>query len=294
MIVYSGTKSDFMNSVDNDTIAIEVQNTIWQKMGRATPQNEFRAWDNSLQHMYKVLNDVNIPNDAGIAIEYNIPQTSKRVDFIISGFDGKNEANAVIIELKQWEKIESINSADALVKTYLGGAYRHHVHPSYQVWSYAKMIEDYNQNVQDLNIRLSPCAYLHNYIKQSDDPLDAPQYKPYLDEAPAFTKGDVPKLREFIKRCISRGDNRDILYKIDHGKIRPSKSLQNAIAGMLKGNREFTLIDDQKVVYEQILKWANDALKKQQKKTIIVEGGPGTGKTVHAVNLLVQLTKKRQ
>ena len=294
MIVYSGTKSDFMNSVDNDTIAIEVQNTIWQKMGRATPQNEFRAWDNSLQHMYKVLNDVNIPNDAGIAIEYNIPQTSKRVDFIISGFDGKNEANAVIIELKQWEKIESINSADALVKTYLGGAYRHHVHPSYQVWSYAKMIEDYNQNVQDLNIRLSPCAYLHNYIKQSDDPLEAPQYKPYLDEAPAFTKGDVPKLREFIKKCIARGDNRDILYKIDHGKIRPSKSLQNAIAGMLKGNREFTLIDDQKVVYEQILKWASDALKKQKKKTIIVEGGPGTGKTVLAVNLLAQLTKMGQ
>jgi len=294
MIVYSGTKSDFMNSVDNDTIAIEVQNTIWQKMGRATPQNEFRAWDNSLQHMYKVLNDVNIPNDAGIAIEYNIPQTSKRVDFIISGFDGKNEANAVIIELKQWEKIESINSADALVKTYLGGANRHHVHPSYQVWSYAKMIEDYNQNVQDLNIRLSPCAYLHNYIKQSDDPLEAPQYKPYLDEAPAFTKGDVPKLREFIKKCIARGDNRDILYKIDHGKIRPSKSLQNAIAGMLKGNREFTLIDDQKVVYEQILKWASDALKKQKKKTIIVEGGPGTGKTVLAVNLLAQLTKMGQ
>lgn len=294
MIVYSGTKSDFMNSVDNDTIAIEVQNTIWQKMGRATPQNEFRAWDNSLQHMYKVLNDVNIPNDAGIAIEYNIPQTSKRVDFIISGFDGKNEANAVIIELKQWEKIESINSADALVKTYLGGANRHHVHPSYQVWSYAKMIEDYNQNVQDLNIRLSPCAYLHNYIKQCDDPLEAPQYKPYLDEAPAFTKGDVPKLREFIKKCIARGDNRDILYKIDHGKIRPSKSLQNAIAGMLKGNREFTLIDDQKVVYEQILKWASDALKKQKKKTIIVEGGPGTGKTVLAVNLLAQLTKMGQ
>ena len=294
MIVYSGTKSDFMNSVDNDTIAIEVQNTIWQKMGRATPQNEFRAWDNSLQHMYKVLNDADIPNDAGIAIEYNIPQTSKRVDFIISGFDGKNEANAVIIELKQWEKIESINSADALVKTYLGGAYRHHVHPSYQVWSYAKMIEDYNQNVQDLNIRLSPCAYLHNYIKQSDDPLEAPQYKPYLDEAPAFTKGDVPKLREFIKKCIARGDNRDILYKIDHGKIRPSKSLQNAIAGMLKGNREFTLIDDQKVVYEQILKWASDALKKQKKKTIIVEGGPGTGKTVLAVNLLAQLTKMGQ
>ena len=164
MIVYSNTKSNFMNSVVNDTIAIEVQNTIWQKMGRATPQNEFRAWDNSLQYMFKVLSDDEIPSNAGIAIEYNIPQTSKRVDFIISGYNDNNEANAVIIELKQWEKIEPIDSADALVKTYVGGANRLVVHPSYQVWSYTKMIEDYNQNVQDSNIKLSPCAYLQNIL----------------------------------------------------------------------------------------------------------------------------------
>ena len=294
MIVYSGIKSEFMNSVVNDTIAMEVQYTIWQKMGRATPQNEFRAWENSLQYMFKVLSDDEIPSDAGIAIEYNIPQTSKRVDFIISGYNEKKESNAVIIELKQWEKIEAINSTDALVKTYVGGANRLVVHPSYQVWSYTKMIEDYNQNVQDSKINLSPCAYLHNYTKVDNDTIEAPQYKIYLDDAPVFAKGDVPKLRAFIKKCIKKGDNREILYHIDHGKIRPSKSLQNAIARMLQGNKEFTLIDEQKVVYEQILKWAQEALKKEQKITIIVEGGPGTGKTVLAINLLAQLTKMGQ
>ena len=142
MIVYSGIKAEFMKSVENDTIAIEVQNTIWTKMGKATPENEFRSWDNSLQHMYKVLNDNNIPHNAGIAIEYNIPQTSKRVDFIISGYDEENRANAVVIELKQWEKLEAVYSADALVKTYIGKGNRLVVHPSYQVWSYTKMIED--------------------------------------------------------------------------------------------------------------------------------------------------------
>ena len=115
-----------------------------------------------------------------------------------------------------------------------------------------------------------------------------------MDDAPAFTKGDVPKLRDFVKKCVKKGDNREILYQIDHGKIRPSKSLQNAITKMLKGNKEFTLIDDQKIVYEQILKLAEEALKNEKKKTIIVEGGPGTGKTVLAINLLAQLTKKGQ
>ena len=58
-------------------------------MHRHTSMNEFRAWENSLDAMYKVLNDKDIPDNTGIAIEYNIPQTSKRVDFLISGYDDK-------------------------------------------------------------------------------------------------------------------------------------------------------------------------------------------------------------
>ena len=81
MIIYDGIKSDFIRSVESDSIAIEIETNILNKMGRHTPKSEFRSWENSLTYMYKVLNDKNIPNDAGIAIEYNIPQTSKRVDF---------------------------------------------------------------------------------------------------------------------------------------------------------------------------------------------------------------------
>ena len=59
--------------------------------------------------MYKVLNDNAIPSDSGVAIEYNIPQTSKRVDFIISGYGEKQNPNVVIIELKQWDKVEAVD-----------------------------------------------------------------------------------------------------------------------------------------------------------------------------------------
>lgn len=118
-----------------------------------------------MQHMYKVLSDSQIPSDAGIAIEYNVPQTSKRVDFLISGYNTQNKPDVVIIELKQWEEIKPVESSDSLVTTYTGGSNRTVVHPSYQAWSYASLIRDYNQNVQDSNILLNPCAYLHNYKK---------------------------------------------------------------------------------------------------------------------------------
>lgn len=294
MIVYDGLKTDFLTSVENDTIAVEIEETIYNKMRRHTARNEFRSWENSLEYMYKVLNDDEIPNDAGIAIEYNIPQTSKRVDFIISGYDHEEKPNAVIIELKQWDKIDSVESEDALVETYTGNAKRKVVHPSYQAWSYAMLIKDYNQSVQEADIELFPCAYLHNYRRRENDPLDYTQYQTYLQEAPAFTRGEVSDLRKFIKKCVITGDHKEVLYMIDNGKIRPSKSLQNSILNMLKGNREFIMIDEQKVVYEGIQRLSRLCMADQKKRTIIVQGGPGTGKTVVAVNLLASLTGQGQ
>ena len=293
MIVYDGIKSEFLNSVMNGTIAEEVRQRIFEKMGRTTPKSEFDSWKNSLSRMYMVLADTSIPDHAGIAIEYNVPQTSKRVDFIVSGYDADNQSNAVIIELKQWDELKKVDGKDALVETYTGGGLREVVH-AYPVWSYATLIRDYNKTVQDQNIVLSPCAYLHNYALKENDPILDEQYKEYIEEAPVFCERDALKLREFIHRFIQKGDDKKILYEIDHGKIRPSKSLQNAISNMLKGNREFIMIDDQKVVYENILQLACKSQKDGKKRTIIVEGGPGTGKSVIAVQLLVGLTKKNQ
>lgn len=292
MIVYAGIKKDFLTAVEQDSIAAEIEENIYNKMHRRTAQNEFRSWENSLEYMYKVLNDSDIPENSGVAIEYNIPQTSKRVDFIISGYGEKQDPNVVIIELKQWDKVEVVEGQDALVETFTGGAVRKVVHPSYQAWSYAAMIYDYNQNVQMGNIVLHPCAYMHNYRKSNPEKLEQNQYKEYVEDAPIFARGEVSKLREFIKQSVKAGDDKQLLYDIDSGKIKPSKSLQNSIKSMIEGNQEFIMLDEQKVVYEEILKTALKSMSDQKKRTIIVKGGPGTGKTVVAINLLAKLTNE--
>lgn len=292
MIVYSGLKSDFLTAVVEDSIAAEIEANIYNKMHRRSPQSEFRSWENSLEYMYKVLNDEAIPLNSGIAIEYNIPQTSKRVDFIISGYGENKDPNVVIIELKQWDKVDTIDGQDALVETYTGGAVRKVVHPSYQAWSYAAMIYDYNQNVQLENIVLHPCAYMHNYRKTNPEKLEENQYKKYVDDAPIFGRGEVSKLREFIKKSVKTGDDKQLLYDIDNGKIKPSKSLQDSIKSMIEGNQEFIMLDEQKVVYEEILSKSLECMADKKKRTVIVKGGPGTGKTVVAINLLAKLTNE--
>lgn len=292
MIVYSGLKSHFLSSVEQDSIAAEIEENIYSKMHRRSAQSEFRSWENSLEYMYKVLNDKAIPDNSGIAIEYNIPQTSKRVDFIISGYGEKKDPNVVIIELKQWDEVNVVDGQDALVETYTGGAVRRVVHPSYQAWSYAAMIYDYNQSVQMGNIALHPCAYMHNYRKGNPEKLEQNQYKEYVVDAPIFARGEVEKLREFIKKSIKDGDDKKILYDIDNGKIKPSKSLQDSIKSMIEGNQEFIMLDEQKVIYEDVLAKSLECMSDQKKRTVIVKGGPGTGKTVVAINLLEKLTNE--
>jgi len=70
--------------------------------------------------------------------------------------------------------------------------------------------------------------------------------------------------------------------------------LQESIAAMIKGNKEFIMIDEQRVVYEEILKISAKCQKDHKKRTVICKGGPGTGKSVIAVQLLAELTQRGQ
>ena len=291
MIIYEGIKKDFINDVNLNLIVDKIHNKYFEVLHKHSSPSEIMSWQNSLQCMRGVLDDSQIPEDSGIAIEYNIPFTSRRIDFIISGFTSNDYGSVVIIELKQWQKCEEIKDRDGLVKTYTGGALREVAHPSFQASSYAYLINNYNQSILDEQIGLHPCAFLHNYDIKPTDPIVSNIYDEYIKEAPIYGRNDFDKLRDFVKQYIKKGDNKDNIYKIEHGKIKPSKMLQDSLLSMLKGNKEFCMIDEQKVIFENAKLAALDAKKNNKKIVHIIEGGPGTGKSVLAINLLVELTK---
>ena len=57
---------------------------------------------------------------------------------------------------------------------------------------------------------------------------------------------------------------------------------------MLCGNEEFKMIDEQVVAYDMIMKTIENATKDNKKHVMIIEGGPGTGKSVLAINVLAK------
>ena len=288
MIVYQSTKAGFHDDVLSGDIEGIILEKFKKQLHRKVSKNEIQSWKSSLHYMNTVLTDGRIPDDSGVSVELQIPQTSKRIDFILTGKDEHEKDNAVIIELKQWESA-SITEMDGIVRTRFSQGEAEVSHPSYQAWSYAALLEGFNEAVYTGNILLNPCAYLHNY--KPDDVIRNPFYQEHLDKAPVFLKTDIRELQEFIARYIRKGDHSNILYRIENGRIRPSKSLADSLSSMIAGNREFVMIDEQKLVFESVMSSAAAAEKKARKRVIIVEGGPGTGKSVVAINLLVSLTQ---
>lgn len=290
MIVYQSTKEGFGLEVDSGVIEERIEYKVKEKLNRRVGESEKRSWKSSLFYMNHVLQDPDIPKDSGICIELQIPQTSKRIDFIITGKDDEKRDNAIIIELKQWESAEK-TGLDGIVRTFIGKSVRETNHPSYQAWTYAALLNDFNETVYTEDINLKACAFLHNY--NPNGVLDDSFYKDHTERAPVFMKTDIIKLREFIKGFVKYGDDSKIIYRIENGKIRPSKMLTDSLVSMLDGNQEFIMIDEQKLAFEYVM----DAVRQTEsskKKVIIIEGGPGTGKSVVAVNLLVRLTEQEK
>ncbi len=287
MIVYQSTKENFLKDVSDRNIEDIVLNWVKDKLKINVGTNEIRSWSSSLGEMFHILNDDEIPSDSGVAIEYRIPQTSKRIDFILTGEDENKVEQVILVELKQWDKVQ-MTEKDAIVVTRFQHGPSEESHPSYQAWSYAALINGFNQTVYEENIQIQPCAYLHNYL--DDGIITNAFYGEYIAKAPVFLKNDKTKLRDFIKKYVKHGDKKNTMYRIDAGKIKPSKSLADSLSSMLKGNDEFVMIDDQKIVYETALALAKKS-SVANNNVLIVEGGPGTGKSVVAINLLVALTK---
>lgn len=288
MLAYLATKEQFLS--DAYVIEDKVRDAVKANLGIGVSPNEVNSWRNSLGNaMVHVMSSSKIPADAGVAIEYQINKHKNRVDFIVSGKNAQGTESVVIIELKQWADID-FSELPEHVKTFVGQKNREVLHPSYQARSYASLLEMYNQYVYETPVEVQSCAYLHNCPES--EVINDSRYEEALRNTPVFIHGQKDDVVDLISKHIASGDGIDLLKRVDASPTRPSLQLADAISKMLAGKEAFVLIDDQKTALETIVYSAFKGLE-GKKQVVIVNGGPGTGKSVVAINVLSRLMGQR-
>ena len=288
MLAYVATKAQFLN--DAPTIEDLVAEAVEKNLGIKVANNEYQSWRNSLGNaMSHVMRDPGIPGDAMVAIEYRLNGRAFRIDFLVAGKNDQGVDSLVIVELKQWTDVKFSVLKDH-VFTFVGGRERDVPHPSYQAHSYASHLQQFNEYVYENEVDVASCAYLHNC--ESGPVVQDQRFSVELQRSPVFVKGEIEGVQEMIRDRVSSGTNHDLLKKIDDSPVRPSKQLSEAAGSMLSGNEEFVLLDEQKTVLEMIVTTATKA-QVEEKQILIIKGGPGTGKSVIAINALSRLTSLR-
>ena len=229
--------------------------------------------------------------DNGVMIEYQLPLTSKRLDFMITGQDQTGREHAVIVELKQWDRTQ--RAEGEMLLTFLGGGERPVLHPSVQVGQYRMYLGDTHTAFHegDRPIHLNACSYLHNYQEAEGDPLFDSSFSMWLDQYPVFTMRRTDDLSEHLYSRTGKGKGAAVLAKIEAGSYKPSKKLMEHVSGVIEGEPAYVLLDEQLVVFERVLTLSR-RMEEQGKSVLIIKGGPGTGKSVIAINLMARLLRE--
>ena len=289
MRLYSGTSSQFIQDTIQNQIAEKLKNSFFDYYRYLPSPAEINSWRNSLRAMSQVFQYGGLMNH-GVILEYQLPLTSKRLDCMITGKDKFNKDNAVIVELKQWDRCEE-SYGENEVLTWVGGAKRDVLHPSAQVGQYHMYLRDTHTAFYEERepVNLSACAYLHNYNYYSDDVIFSDKFSGVIKKYPVFTADNVDDLKDYLVEKLSNGEGIDVLKKVENSKYRPSKKLMEHVGNTIKGNSQYVLLDEQLIVYDNVFGLVRAGFHDKQKSIVIVKGGPGTGKSVIALNLMADL-----
>lgn len=295
MIIYRESIGTFISQCFNGNTALNIGSVISEQMLRNGigyfSESQINAWNASLPEMARVLDEMNIDRDIDVAVEYKLVQSRDRIDFLICGNDEEGKENVVVVELKQWSQARPTNK-QFFVNTFGGGGEGDYWHPSYQAYNYAQILLNYNEYIREKDVGLPSCSYLHNMAEGNSVLLDDRIKYPLVENAPVFYQGQKRRLGEYITKFVKK-PNKHLLYLIEDSRIVPSKYLAKMLTDAIHGNPFFSYDEAQANSVAQIVETAVDSAKYGGKRTIIIKGGAGTGKSVVAINALGQMINNR-
>ena len=285
-----------------------------EQAGIHSAENEIASWENNAPHVARLLTQCGA-KDSYVTFEFLVPFSRKRIDCMIYGTGEDDSENVIHIELKQWSN-KTVGIADSdgnftaddtanrqpddvvfNVEAFTGHANRIVAHPSQQVKGYQGYLSNFIEVFSNHEVSLTGLAYCYNYAKNaSPSYLYDSKYSTLLSQYPTYAKDQFDELTEKLTGLLKKGAGLSIFNKVIQSPVRPSKKLLNEVKTMVENGdtSTFALIDDQIVARNMILDKIRPYIKNGefQKSVIIVNGGPGTGKTVIALHILAELAKQ--
>ena len=292
MILYEGTIETFNDDVLQNCVADRAAEKYTSHYNRKPAPSEYRSWQNSLPILNQAFRYADL-KDNKILLEYELPYSSQRIDVLLFGKSINDTENIVILELKQWSNDglkDSDSEGNVLVKY---ASWREQPHPSLQVEGYYYHLKDFKKVFEEKNApTLSGSTYAHNYSRQNNPILFSEKFSEPIKKFPLFGKEDAIVLARYLKDKLQGGGGQLLFERFTGSPVRPSKRLLEHTSKMINEQQIFNLLDDQIAAYNSIMHRVKMITKTKEKSLVIIKGGPGTGKSVIALEVMGELLRQ--
>jgi hypothetical protein len=265
MLIYKADAKTFCNDIRNNVLTDKMSDAFLASFGVRSGQSQINSWQNSLPRVKDLIEIADL-QDINVALEYEVPYNQNRIDCLLFGKDEADNDNTVLIELKQWSSVQTLEDEGNFVETYTGGNTRIVPHPSQQVKGYEGYLKSFIAEFEtNQPLCLFSCAYCHNYPKQDDEGLFAPIYKDIVRDFPIYTKNDTQLLADKIKYLLSKGDGFEVFNRFMQSPITPSKKLLENVSKIISNEAVFSLLNEQLVAKNVI--WSKIRKTQKEKKS---------------------------
>lgn len=268
---YCNKIKSFLGDLKNlQSLLDYIKSNFKKQFGVYPNDSEQKAFVHLISNMQNVLEV--LPDRLGniyIFIEFGMPFSSARADLI---FLGKRKGNikGIVVEHKQWS-----DECIQIEKKVLFVNNKEELHPYYQAEAYASYLKDYVEKLHEAEI--ISVAYLPNLknwelLKFSSEII--------------FGLNSQNQFSKFILDEFDDGLSEEELNDILSSRFSPTKTLVNQVVNAIQHQKSWILLDEQKLVFERIVKESEELASSNKKKVFIIKGGPGTGKSAIALHLL--------
>lgn len=309
MDLWSGSLSDFLRAAESGALPGDMTGQFVRIYQTPPSPGEVRSWSASIPHLASALRGLRAQDigvrvgatggvresapksgpkqtgpspDVGVTTEYHLPLSGQRLDVLLCGRNLVGVDQAIVVELKQCSSISLENefTQNILMK---GAEY---VHPSQQALDYADWLANYHTAFVEDGVAAGACSFLHNLKASDSEPLRDARFSDLLERSPLFAREDVDDLAQFAELSVGHGEGSRVLKRVTGGGFRPAHQVLDNLERVMQSDERWHLVGAQRQAYNAILAEVQRLKAKPGRSAILVRGGPGTGKTVIAVQLL--------
>jgi DUF2075 family protein len=254
---------------------------------RESPPGDAMQWSVSLPlALDAIASHAAVPRDLQVALECRLPFNGQRVDLLLLGRCGTS-LTAHVIELKHWSESTLFDDSDTLVEVHGEPT----PHPSYQAATYVGKVRHLHS--EGVAYEVAGTAVVTAGTRSSHTALLENRFGPVFAAAPLVLPDELSSLGRRIAGLVPEAPSPAQTEKFLSAEYTQSLQLLQAIDRHAKEIERGALASlavagwglsaEQHRVLGEVLA----SVKAGAEGTFIISGGPGSGKTLLALHLLL-------